>query len=369
MSSDGDTPGAILGDGIDGVTITGATAFDINLRAGAEIGDEGVQLEDFFAFMPMHNYIFAPCRALWPAASVNARIPSVALLDASGAPILDEKTGKQIKLPAAAWLDQNRPVEQMTWAPGYPPLIRDQLIAEGGWFPRLNVSCFNLYRPPLQISGDPDNAERWLNHVYAVYPDEAEHIILWLAHRVQRPAEKLNHALVLGGEQGIGKDTLLEPVKRATGAWNWQEESPNTILNSRFNGYLKSVIFRISEARDLGDFDRLRFYEHMKPIIAGPPDVLRINEKYVHEYYIPNLCGVIITTNHKTDGIYLSEDDRRHFIAWSPRKRGDFTEAYWTELWRYYDNEGGNADVAAYLTQLDLAAFNPKAPPPQTPAF
>lgn len=107
----------------------------------------------------------------------------------------------------------------------------------------------------------------------------------------------------------------------------------------------------------------------MKSIIAAPPDVLRINEKHLREYYIPNLCGVIITTNHKTDGIYLPKDDRRHFVAWSPRLRGDFSEVYWNELWHYYDYAGGDADVAAYLAELDLTGFNPKAPPPQTPAF
>jgi hypothetical protein len=43
---------------------------------------------------------------------------------------------------------------------------------------------------------------------------------------VQRPQEKINHALVLGGAQGIGKDTLLEPVKRAVGPWNFEGVSP-----------------------------------------------------------------------------------------------------------------------------------------------
>jgi hypothetical protein len=64
-------------------------------------------------------------------------------------------------------------------------------------------------------------AGRWLDHVHKVYPEEAEHIIQWLAHRVQRPQEKINHALVLIGHQGIGKDTLLEPVKTAVGPWNF----------------------------------------------------------------------------------------------------------------------------------------------------
>jgi hypothetical protein len=231
-------------------------------RAGeGGAGGEGVRLEDFYAYMPMHNYIFVPCRTPWPAASVNARVPPVALSDASGQPIVGEKTGKQIKMPASTWLDQNRPVEQMTWAPGLPLLIRGRLVAEGGWFPRKGVGCLNLYRPPVLIPGNGGGAERWLKHVYAVYPEDAEHIILWLAHRVQCPAEKINHALVLGGEQGIGKDSLLEPIKRAVGPWNWQDESPTMILESRFNGYLKAVVLRVNEARDLGDFDR--FPKHL----------------------------------------------------------------------------------------------------------
>ena len=87
----------------------------------------------------------------------------------------------------------------------------------------------------------------------------------WLAHRVQRPAEKINHALVLGGAQGIGKDTLLEPVKHAVGPWNFQEVSPTHLLG-RFNGFVKSVILRVSEARDLGEIDRFSFYDHTKSL-------------------------------------------------------------------------------------------------------
>ena len=96
-----------------------------------------------------------------------------------------------------------------------------------------------------------------LDHLHRVYPDEARHILFWLAHRVQRPAEKVNHALVLGGAQGIGKDTLIEPVKHAVGPWNFSEVSPTHVLG-RFNGFLSSVILRVSEARDLGEVNRYR---------------------------------------------------------------------------------------------------------------
>ena len=45
--------------------------------ACVEHASQGVSLDDFHAYMPMHSYIYAPTRDMWPAASVNARIPPV----------------------------------------------------------------------------------------------------------------------------------------------------------------------------------------------------------------------------------------------------------------------------------------------------
>jgi hypothetical protein len=213
----------------------------------------------------------------------------------------------------------------------------------------------------------PAEAKPWIDHVKKVFGDAADHVISYLAQRVQFPQEKINHALVLGGNQGIGKDTLLEPVKRAIGPWNFVEVSPQQVLG-RFNGFLKSVILRVNEARDLGDVNRFQFYDHMKSYTAEPPDVLRVDEKFLREHYVFNCCGVIITSNHKADGIYLPADDRRHFVAWSDLTKEDFVEGYWNVLWGWYEN-GGYGHVAAYLASLDISSFDPKAPPPKTPAF
>jgi hypothetical protein len=228
----------------------------------------GVTLDDFRAYMLMHNYIFAPTGDLWPASSVNARIP----------PIME---GKKLVL-ASTWLDKNKPVEQMTWAPGEPAIITGKMTSDGGWIARNNHTVFNLYRPPLIEPGNAAEADRRLDHINKIYPEHADHIVKWCAHRVQRPQEKINHALVFGGAQGIGKDSLLEPVKRAVGPWNFQEVSPQQMLG-RFNGYLKSVVLRISEARDLGEVNRFQFYDHMKAYTAAPPDVLRCDEKNLRE--------------------------------------------------------------------------------------
>jgi hypothetical protein len=312
-------------------------------------GADTVTLDDFRAYGPTHQYIYTPTRELWTASSVDSRLV---------APVGNMK--------ASTWLDRNRSVEQMTWAPGSPMLISDRLVADGGWFEHAGATVFNLYKPPTIVHGDAAQAGPWIDHVHRVYPDEAKHIIAYLAHRVQRTAEKINHALVLGGEPGIGKDTIIEPAKRAVGPWNVQEVSPTQMLEP-FNPHVKSVILRVSEARDLGEMNRFTLYEHMKTLLATPPDVIRCNEKHIRQHHVFNVCGVIITSNRK-DSFFLPADDRRYFVAWSDLTKDDFTKEYWDTLWDWYD-AGGDGHVAAYLAALDLSDFHPKAPPAKTPVF
>src|SRR5665213_1160631 len=83
---------------------------------------DSVSVSDFVAYMPGRSYVFTPTGEFWPGASVNARI----------APIAD---GAETIAPSK-WLETNSRVEQATWAPGEPMLIRDRLISDGGWIER-----------------------------------------------------------------------------------------------------------------------------------------------------------------------------------------------------------------------------------------
>ena len=183
---------------------------------------------------------------------------------------------------------------------------------------------------------------------------------------MQRPHEKINHALFLGGSPGIGKDTLLAPVINAIGPWNAQDIAPKTLLG-QFNTYARAVILRVSETHDLGDVNRYTFYDASKVYCASPPDYLRVNQKHMQEYYVKNVCGVIFTSNYR-DGLYLPPDDRRHDVMWSELVAADFADGYWAKLWSWYAN-GGFEHVAAYLTARNISKFNPSAPPPKGPAF
>lgn len=319
------------------------------------VSSDGGALEMFYAYLPGHSYLYVPTRETWPAASVNGFIRQWPTTSA----------GKKIR--PSDWLDQNRPVEQMVWDPNYPMLIRDQVMQISGYAKHPGAAVFNLYRPPEFQAGDSWKAGPWLDHLRMIYPNDADHIEKYLAYKIQNPGGKINHAIVLGGAQGIGKDTLIAPIRTGIGPWNVQDISPAQMLG-RFNGWAKCVMLQINEARDLGDTDRFAFYDHSKTYLAAPPDVVRVDEKNLREHYVANVCGVIITTNHKTDGLYVPADDRRHYIAWSDAVREQFDADYWTTLYRWYQ-DGGTGHVIAHLLTLDLTGFDPKAPPPKTPAF
>ena len=328
-----------------------------------------LSFDDLCSYAPSRCCIYLPCKTMWPNASVDDRLPPMPLLDANGNPVLNSK-GKVVMAKATERLAKERSIESLTWDPGKPEFIPGYVVVDGGYIEKPGTTTYNFYRPPPDIKlGDPTQAARWVEHWKLLYPQEANHIISWLACRVQRPGEKINHALFLGGAPKIGKDTLLEAVVFTVGEWNFQNIKLNHLV-SRNNGFLKSLIVRLSEARDVGEqgaADLYRLNDHVKDMLATPPNTLLINQKYINEYYILNRTGVIVTSNYR-DALKLPSDDRRHFVAFSERRGEEFPAKFWNEFWAWYAT-GGFAHVAALLHRYDISGFDPKAEPPKTAAF
>jgi hypothetical protein len=177
---------------------------------------EVISLDDFVAYLPgaTVTYIYLPTMEQWSAKAVNTQLPPLVKLDAHNKPVLDDD-GKPVMISASTWLDANRPVQQASWSPGEPRLIKSKLIADGGWFDKPEATCLNLYRPPRLALGDASKAKPWIDLVKKVYSEDHEHLFRYFAQRVQHPEIKINHALMLGGPPGIGKDTILAALKQA----------------------------------------------------------------------------------------------------------------------------------------------------------
>jgi hypothetical protein len=312
-----------------------------------------VTITDFVAFMPDHDYIYAPDGQHWPAASVNARVGSI---QTPSGPV-----------PASSWLDRNQAVEGITWSPGDPQVIEDRIITDGGWREHRGARTWNLYHPP-QIRLRPGDVSGWLDHLRFLYPDGADRILRYFAHRVQRPQEKPNFSLLLGGAPGIGKDTVIKPLLTAVGLSNVKDAKPSDILGP-WSHFAKCVVLRINEMSDLGDFDRYKLYERLKIYQAAPPDMVEVNEKFRRQYYVPNVLGIVMTTNHLSSGLYLPAEDRRHEVYWSERIAADVDADAMKPLHDWMDSEVGIATTAHFLANLDLSGYSVKVPPPKTEAF
>ncbi|MBD9522414.1 hypothetical protein IB262_21190 [Ensifer sp. ENS02] len=320
--------------------------------------------DDFLRHRPTGKFIYITNGELWPASSVDASTPGVPTGKV-------DKDGEPVVIPASSWISRYRPAFQIVWAPGEEKLIYGKLAGEAGWIDESRAIIFNSYRPAPKLTGGiADKATPWTDHVKRLFPKDADHIFKYLAHTVRHVGNKINHALCLFGEQGCGKDTIVVPICTILGVWNTQTIDPPTVLG-RFNGFRKCALLLIEEVRNTGEQGRYAFMQACKTIVAAPPDFVRVDEKNMKEVYVANINATVMYSNELLGGLLLTEDDRRHYIAATEVTKEQLFEKnpnYFPDLYNWYE-EGGVAHVAAFLDTVDLSDFNPKAPPPKTPAF
>lgn len=263
-------------------------------------------------------------------------------------------------------------VENSTWFPGEPQIIRDVLINEEGTRVAPGRRAYNQYSPPPPPVGNPEGAGPWIEHVKKLWPAAEEHEFFfdYCAHMVQKPGEKCNVAIVLSGAQGIGKDAALGPVREAVGKWNCKAISPDDVF-SAFSPWKQTLMLIVNEVRPSKDeFHASSFYNIMKDIIASTAGgTIPMNDKHVKLRYVINVMRVFMTTNDHM-ALFIEDDDRRLMVMHSRAearwnlKEGD--EGYFDRLFGWMETGGGYEDIGAWLAARDVSRFNPKAPAPRT---
>lgn len=227
--------------------------------------------------------------------------------------------------------------------------------------------------PTILINGDDIKINLWvndgvamqegdatpfLNHIAYLAPDEdaRRHLLHWLAFTVQKPSQRVKHALILSGKQGTGKSYMARVLKLIHGPSNVHEVSVDE-LHGQFTAWLEGKqIVLIEELMAQG---RLELANKLKPILTQ--EVIRINEKHKRVYQIRNLASFFCTTNYE-DPIYVEEGDRRWWFYRSPAE--PLAPEYYFELERWTVQNAGA--IKGYLMGLDISDFNPNAAPPIT---
>ena len=267
--------------------------------------------------------------------------------------------GKSRRVEASICYDENRQ------AMGAPALVGitysagdDVLVTRDG---DVYGNMWRDARPPVNRSHVAD-ISLWLDHCAALIPVEAEreHIFDVMACKLQNPRVKVNHAILIAGYQGSGKDTFWAPFLWAVcGDGRNKGELNNTTLQSQWGYAYESEVIILNELRESEAKERRALANHLKGIIAAPPNMIVVNKKMQHPYNVVNRCLVIASSNDRVP-LVLDTQDRRWFCVWSDLPRMSTERG--AQMWRWFES-GGYEAIAAWLYRRDVSAFNPAATP------
>ena len=312
-----------------------------------------VAVDNFVYYGPGNSFIYRPTADTgWITEGVNAAVS------------LQSVDGELIK--ASDWLRRNVLATSMTNDPILDSdYVKGYDCRDGVLIKQEGAAVYNSYRPSTIELGDSRLAKPFVEHVNKIFAkgDDAKQFLDYMAHRVQRPEEKPRFALMICGEQGVGKDSCVEMVAPAIGPWNVINIDPSAV-DSNFNEYVAAVLVRVSETSNLHEMNRWAFNERMKVLIAGTPDYVTVNPKYGEKYSVRMHCGVVLTTNHMVSGIFIPSDDRRYDVIDCATKEemgideDDKRKEYFTKLWDWFLEEDGESHIAAFLSERNIDKFS-----------
>ena len=252
-------------------------------------------------------------------------------------------------------------VDKMDFSPKMPPV-----------YTKNNIIYANTWTAQDERQGKPGDCSPWLDHWDKLgWGEHKKHMLQWMAYTILHPEHKINHILVLGGSEGIGKDLLLRPFFKSMGCH--AKVIDGTSLLESFNSYLLGTKYLHINETELGDHkEATRIRNKIKPLAAAPPDTLSVNQKGITEIDITNIVNVTMTTNSQLP-FKLDGASRRYYAVWSDvNTRDDHNQVkqewldYFEDMWAWMDKDGVDHCIYYLRNNVDLSDFNPSSPPPVT---
>lgn len=226
------------------------------------------------------------------------------------------------------------------------------------------AGTYNLWTGWKAESDSKASCDLFLDHLCEVVcnGDKAQYewVLGWMAHMVQRPAEKPRSAMVLRGEKGAGKDLVAVYVSRLMARSAYLNTSDQEAVWGQFNGAIANkLLIHLEEAFFSGDH---RADSRIKNLITA--ETQTINEKHAPVFTVDSFHRLFITSN-ELRVVNSTAGERRYFISEvSAHRCGDkaYFDAIIAEM-----NGDGPAALMHRLRSYDLSNWNPR--PPATDAL
>lgn len=227
----------------------------------------------------------------------------------------------------------------------------------------------NIFNTWLKFKLDDNNEynenieglNKILNHFKILFNEEEDiynYFIKWMAHMIQKPAEKIGKFPILTGKQGCGKSTIGIIMKKLIGDNKFLETTtPEEDVWGKFNGQMaRAYLVNVNE---VGKKNQEGFQGRIKGLITD--ETMNIQYKGKDSFEIPSYHRFFMTTN-KNDPTYTDKDDRRNWIInCSEVLKND--HSYFKKLYEYINDYDTMKTFYNYLEELDIENFFNEKPP------
>ena len=226
---------------------------------------------------------------------------------------------------------------------------------------------WNIWRP-TDIVPKKGDVKLFLTHINSLCDGDEQAIdtlMSFMAHAIQKPAEKVRWMPVLIGGQGTGKTTMVDILGRLVGASNYASISAQDMLGDWTGDLEGKLVVGIEEMRISRSSASTALATALKEKITN--NTLNIKKKYISDYSIDNIIRFVGLSNYRSP-IEIEHSDRRYYVITSLTTDGDtkvISEATKSWLPGYHNwlNSGGYSHIMYYLMKIDVSRFTPNAAP------
>ena len=244
-----------------------------------------------------------------------------------------------------------------------------------------NLKVLNIFPPniPIPNAALPD-PKPFLDHLLWILNENEEyvaHVLNWMTNVLFRPEQRMNHGILLSGEQGTGKSTITKTLAKLL------VPAATDILDAvTFTGNFHDHLIgkRFLEINEVELFGGDKKFNKIKTNFTE--DRFRINPKGTPSFPINNFTNYFFISNY-ADALPVPQGDRRIFYVHSripydhpralPPNDPNHDREYWKKLQDDFLDLNGEAlgafAVAKYLKDEILPNlpenFN-TTPPPMT---
>ena len=183
-----------------------------------------------------------------------------------------------------------------------------------------------------------------------------QYLISWVAYIVQNPGKITETAIVLKGDQGVGKNRFTDTICQMLVCYS----APNVVDIKEITGKNNQIIegkmlIVLNEMRNYGE-SKVANFDTLKSRITDK--TVRITQTGCPAHDVENSANYIFVSNHPHP-IHIEAGDRRYVvIECSSRHKGDFQ--FWEELVNSINQPGFYDNLLTFFLHTDITGFNPR---------